>query len=360
MEMDTDMEAFVEEQLVVDEPIEEMISQDDLVLKSAEFEPETSVELSPEEPRIEEDQPILQTVESVPSYENVGDAVLPPPVVETISPEQASVDSISTPPGVETILPTPERMDAFSFLLMANKISHETENSISSLPLQESDARSIAETVKSAPGQLEHTPDPTLLNSIPMDLDTASSPKSASWKLENSAHSPIVPKEPAHPISSPIDESDELSSIAPPSEERFNHRQTSSAWAASTDSDFGAAKLPSLDSEFNKDGHPTLGMPAKPEKAQKIVQNGVIRDRVNIIPPVLLKPLHENAVQLYAVPTNSDSVEPIAKQAVPQIDDSSSSTSSDDDIDIEAHLAKIGQRNAAEAASRAPTRRVPP
>jgi hypothetical protein len=351
LEMDTGMEALVEEQLVMDEPIEKMISQNDPVLKSAEFKPETPVELSPEDPQFEEDQPILKTVESVPSYEDVVDAILPP--------EQTSADSISTPPAFETILPKPERMDALSFLLMSNKISHETANSISSLPLQESDTLSIAETIKSAPGQLEHTPDPAVLNSIPMDLDTASSPKSPSWKLENAAHSPVVPEVPAHPISSPIDESDELFSIAPPSEERFNHRQTSSAWTASTDSNFGAAKLPSLDSEFDKDVHPTLGMPAKPEKVQKTVQNRVVHDRVNILPPVVLKPLHENDVQLYAEPTNSDSVEPTENPAVPQIDDSSFPTS-DDDLDIAAHLAKIGQGNAVEATSRSSVRRVPP
>ena len=61
-----------------------------------------------------------------------------------------------------------------------------------------------------------------------------------------------IPEEPVHPILSTIDESDEsdgLSSLAPPSEERFDHRQTLSPWApSSSNSDFGVAKLPSPES----------------------------------------------------------------------------------------------------------------
>lgn len=225
------------EQLVVNEPSEENISRDDPILKSAKFLADPPVELFPEKTQTEEDQPILNTVST---YEEM--STISPPTVETIPSEPTSVDSTSLPPAVETILRKSEKREAFH--PMADTIPHETANSIMSLPLQELDVQSISESVKSAPAQLEHTIDP-LLEPIVEAPVTIPSLKSSSTQQENIAELPVVPEVPVHPILAAVDESDELSSIAPPSEERFDHRQTLSTWAhSSSGSDFGVTNSP--------------------------------------------------------------------------------------------------------------------
>jgi hypothetical protein len=321
-EKQVEVGVVVEEQPVVDEQIEENVQHDYPTLKSGE-QPYNTGETIAETRQLEEEQ----SIESVSSVEEMINAVLPPPVVETIPSEPVSEDSISTPPAIGIISLPP----------VVDTIPQGTVNSIMSLPLQQPDTQSIAESAKSAPEQLETTTIPPLLDTIPEAPVTVPSLKSA--QLENIADLPVVPKEPAYPILSTVDESDKFSSIS--SEERFDKRQTLSPWAASTDSGFGVAKLPSLDSEFDKDVYQTFANPVKPERVEKMVRSGIIQERANIPPGVQL-----NVVR--------------PRSAAPQIDDSSSSTSSDDDVDIYAHLANIRQRNGVKVASHAPPPRVFP
>ena len=104
-----------------------------------------------------------------------------------------------------------------------------------------------------------------------------------------------------------------------------------------------------------------LRIPVKPERVEKMFRSGVIQERANVPPRVILNPLRENAVQLNVVAAKSNQVQrqPIAESAAPQIDDSSS-TSSDDNVDIDAQLANIRQTNGVEVASHAPPLRVLP